>query len=96
MVTPQACPGFPIPETPYVKCTFCMYSENTIDRSDSKTSAIFGLLYIRFYSRSTGLGRNQVFTQSHYREVPRWEIFMEQELRLEPIGGTEKMGLGQL
>ena len=20
-------------------------------------------------------------TQSHYREVPRWEIFMEQELR---------------
>jgi hypothetical protein len=23
----------------------------------------------------------KVWKQSHYREVPRWEIFMEQELR---------------
>ena len=28
--------------------------------------------------------------QSHYREVPRWEIFMEQELRFGPVGITEK------
>ena len=39
--------------------------------------------------------------QSHYREVPQWEIFMKQELRfgqdLEPIGSTtEKKGLGRL
>ena len=24
---------------------------------------------------------NDLFSQSHYREVPRWEIFMEQEFR---------------
>ena len=28
--------------------------------------------------------------QSHYREVPWWEIFMEQELRFGQIGSTEK------
>ena len=28
--------------------------------------------------------------QSHNREVPRWEIFIEQELRFGPIGSIEK------
>ena len=32
----------------------------------------------------------QAWMQSHYREVPRWEIFMEQELRFGPVGITEK------
>ena len=27
--------------------------------------------------------------QSHYREVPWWEMFMEQELRFGPVGITE-------
>ena len=27
------------------------------------------------------LREKDTFLQSHYREVPRWEIFMEQELR---------------
>ena len=36
------------------------------------------------------------YIQSYYREVPRWEIFMEQELRFGPIGSTEKKGLGRL
>ena len=34
--------------------------------------------------------------QSHYREVPRWEIFMEQELRFGLDGITEKKHLGRL
>ena len=38
--------------------------------------------------------------QSHYREVPRWEIFMEQELRfgldLGQLAVLKKKGLGQL
>ena len=34
--------------------------------------------------------------QSHYREVPRWEIFMEQELRVGLVSSTEKKGPGQL
>ena len=28
--------------------------------------------------------KKTIGTQSHYREVPRWEIFMEQELRFGP------------
>ena len=38
--------------------------------------------------------------QSHYREVPRWEIFMEQELRfgldLDRLAALKKKGLGWL
>ena len=38
--------------------------------------------------------------QSHYREVPRWEIFMEQELRfgldLGRLAVLKKKGLGRL
>ena len=37
----------------------------------------------------------KAFKQSHYREVPRWEIFMEQELRFGPVGITEEKNLGQ-
>ena len=32
------------------------------------------------------------FVESHYREVPQWEISMEQELRFGPVGITEKNG----
>ena len=35
-------------------------------------------------------------TQCHRREVPRWEIFMEQELRFGQVGITEKKHLGRL
>ena len=39
-------------------------------------------------------------SQSHYREVPRWEIFMEQEFRFRLyfwlFGNTKKKDLGQL
>ena len=38
--------------------------------------------------------------QSHYREVPRWEIFMEQEstfgLDLGQLAVLKKKGLGRL
>ena len=38
--------------------------------------------------------------QSHYREVPRWEIFMEQKLRfgldLGRLAVLKKKGLGRL
>ena len=40
------------------------------------------------------------FIQSHYREVPRWEIFMEQELKFEldlsRLAVLKKKGLGRL
>ena len=40
--------------------------------------------------------RIYIGTQSHYREVQRWEIFMEQELRFGPVGNTEKKGSGPI
>ena len=33
---------------------------------------------------------------THYREVPRWEIFIEQKLRFGPVGTTEKKNWGRL
>ena len=52
---------------------------------------------------ATVVTRNRTETswmQSHYREVPRWEIFLEQELRfgldLSRLGVLKKKDLGRL
>ena len=48
---------------------------------------------------STVKKRLKIAEQSHYREVPRWEIFMEQELRFGLDLGqlaVVKIGLGRL
>ena len=41
---------------------------------EQKKSHLINLMYQTLHCR-------HIFAQSHYREVPRWEIFMEQELR---------------
>jgi hypothetical protein len=49
--------------------------------SDEQAFVIF-FLYLLLYTFSLRLSlRFITCNQSHYREVPRWEIFMEQELR---------------
>ena len=56
-------------------------------------------LYITSAKGLVGWGQKLAFFadyQSHYREVPRWEIFMEQELRFGLIGSTEKKGSGPI
>ena len=44
------------------------------------TLILFSFVY---FERSGAAG---YYRQSHYREVPQWEIFMEQELRFWPNG----------
>ena len=41
----------------------------------SKEYKIFAITFLLY------IARTELCTQSHYREVPRWDIFMEQELR---------------
>ena len=64
-------------------CDICLYGHPGIYGLETQHSRICGH-YFGYWSISgfhSALCHDVQKRQSHYREVPRWEIFMEQELR---------------
>jgi hypothetical protein len=88
MLTSRACPFFPIPAPPHVKCTFCMYSETTIDRLDSKTSptTLLALVHTFDFFLAALVGRNRVFygacclTQTAHKPVKTSSISQQEQM----------------